>query len=804
MTKGDSKVGGSERVERAAASVSDCRHCGLPLPQDVDGDTDWLADGFCCRGCRAVYQVLEAGGLQRFYDLRGRRGVPVGELRAEESRPWLEPLQGAPRCDLDVQGIHCAGCVWLLEQVFERHGAGHIELNPGLGRAQLTLGEGYDLSGFVDDVESLGYRLGPAGQDEPSSSDDLLLRVGICAALAGNGMFYAAATYFGLDSGPVFDVLNQLSFGAASLAVLVGGSVFIRGAWQALRHGLIHLDLPIALGVLLSYAGAAWAFFARGEARYADTVTVFIALMLLGRWLRERVLHQNRRRLLEDRGALALLTRRIENGRPRLVRCVDVQSGDTLLLGRGDLVPVDVLLSERGGAFSLDWIDGESEPRAFAAGDQVPAGAFYVGAATLRAEVVEPFQASRVARLLRSTRSARGQGAGWWRRIATTWVVLVLLAAAGGFGVWWWLGSPTMALEVATAVLVVTCPCAFGIATPLAYELAHAHLRRGGLFVRSEDFLDRARLVTKVVFDKTGTLTTGHLRWALREDELEALGEAAPVLAALAAANGHPKSRAIAEALETRGVQAAACMEVREEPGRGVCGEHMGVTYRLGAPGWAGQGDGDVLFGRLEGEQVVTLTSIVTTERLRPDAARELSELRGNGYDVWVLSGDRPERVEGIARRAGVPVAQALGAHGPEAKAAWLDAHDPQHTLMIGDGLNDGLAATVAGCSGTPAVDRPFLASRCDFYFTTPGLGPVVEALRVAHRLRRTLRHVLVFAVVYNLGAVVVALAGWMQPWLAAVLMPVSSLTSLLYVAWAFSPRRRPRPVLAPVPSAPT
>ena len=783
--------------------MTECRHCGLPLPDDADGDARWIAEGFCCRGCRAVHQVLQAGGLQRFYELRGRRGVPVGELRLDESRPWLEALQGAPRCELDVQGMHCAGCVWLLEQVFERHGSGRIEINPGLGRAHLDLGEGFDLPGFVDDVESLGYRLGPAGEDAPSGGDDLLLRVGICAALAGNGMFYAAATYFGLESGPVFDALNQLSFAAATLAVLVGGSVFIRAAWQALRRGLVHLDLPIALGVLLSYAGASWAFFARGEARYADTVTVFIALMLLGRWLRERVLHENRRRLLEDRGVHGLLTRRVEGGRPRLIRCVDVRPGDVLSLGRGDLVPVDVTLEERGGAFSLDWIDGESEPRAFARGDRVPAGAFYVGAVALPVVAAEPFQASTVARLLRSTRRASSAGAGWWRRIATTWVVLVLLAAAGGFGVWWWLGSPAMALEVATAVLVVTCPCAFGIATPLAYELAHAQLRRRGLFVRSEDFLDRARLVSRVVFDKTGTLTTGRLRWEPRGDELEALGDAAAVLAALAEASGHPKSRAVAEALEARGIAPAVGLAVREEPGLGVSGEHEGVRYRLGAPGWAGDGEGDVLFGRVEGERVVALASIQTTERLRPDAARELRELRARGYEVWVLSGDRPERVEAIAARAGVPAEQALAACDPDAKAAWLRAHDPERTLMVGDGLNDGLAATVAGCSGTPAVDRPFLASRCDFYFTTPGLGPVVDALRVAHRLRRTLRHVLTFAASYNVVAVGVALAGWMQPWLAAVLMPASSLTTLLYVAWAFSPRRRPGPALAAVPIAP-
>ncbi|HJL29002.1 MAG TPA: heavy metal translocating P-type ATPase metal-binding domain-containing protein, partial [Polyangiaceae bacterium LLY-WYZ-15_(1-7)] len=523
-----------------------CRHCELPLP---DESSSWVREGFCCRGCKTVHGVLQAGGLDRYYALRDGAGVPVGELPDEHDLGWIEELRAAPspRIEIDVQGMHCAGCVWVIEKLFERHGSGSLELNPTLGRAELLVGDDYDLEGFARDVEALGYRLGPAGEESRSKSDGLLLRTGICLALAGNGMFYAAATYFGLDEGPIYRLLSQMAYGAAALAVLVGGSVFIRAAWQALRRGVVHLDLPIALGILLSFAGASWSYFTGGEARYVDTVTIFIALMLLGRWLQERVLERNRRQLLDDRGAESLRTRRVVESEGseqiRLVRAVEIDAGDLLHLAAGDLVPVDAELLDAEGSFSLDWIDGESEPRPYRRGEVVPAGAFHVGRTARRMRAAQPFEDSAVRRLLRRPQARDDDGAAWWQRIAKWYVAGVLLAAGAAIAVWWGLaGAPHTAVEVATAVLVVTCPCAFGIATPLAYELAHARLRRRGLFVRTRSFLDRARALRRLVFDKTGTLTTGRLSLA-DEAPLDALDdEARAVLAALAASNAHPKS----------------------------------------------------------------------------------------------------------------------------------------------------------------------------------------------------------------------------------------------------------------------
>ncbi|MEZ4252963.1 MAG: HAD-IC family P-type ATPase [Polyangiales bacterium] len=335
---------------------------------------------------------------------------------------------------------------------------------------------------------------------------------------------------------------------------------------------------------------------------------------------------------------------------------------------------------------------------------------------------------------------------------------------------------------------LVTCPCAFGIATPLAYELGARAPSTSRPLRAHACVLDRAREVTRVVFDKTGTLTTGRLA-LVDENALDALdADALEVLASLAAASTHPKAAAVSRALEARGVIASP-RDVVETTGRGVALTVDGVEHRLGAPGWAASGEGDLVYG-VGG---VTLADLHTEERLRPDATRELRALSDAGFETWILSGDDPARVKALAKQVGVPEERALGGHDPEAKAAFVASHDPTHTMMIGDGLNDSLAVTTAACAGTPAIDRPFLASRSDFYFTTPGLGPILDALATASELGRVVRALLAFAVAYNVLAVVIAWIGWMEPWLAALLMPASSLASLSYTVAVLGPKTAPK-----------
>jgi Cu2+-exporting ATPase len=749
-----------------------------------------------------VYALLQSSGLGRYYALRGEQGLaPVAASTRRTEHAWLDALAreasaGATRrLTRDVQGIQCGACVWLIQALFKRQpDALSLQLNPALGRLSCVVGRAFPVAGFVHAVEEFGYRLGPAAKTEPRERDTLLLRTGVCAALAGNTMFLGAATYLGLDAGPLSALFQNLSLAAATLSALVGGSYFVERALAGIKRGVLHLDLPIAVGMGLAYLGSVWShFFAGGSASYFDTVSVFIALMLIGRLLQERLIEKNRRQLLESEGASSLLVRRLRGGRAEFVPCAALATGDRLLVCPGEIVAVRARLEDEAGSFGFDWISGESEPKQLRRGEELIAGAINVGSSSIEAVALSGFESSELDALLRDDSSAKQRLSGdFWDRTARLYVAGVLLATALGMLIWWLRGAGlTTVLDVATAVLVVTCPCAFGIAVPLAYELGVAGLRRRGLFVRDAGFFDRAARVRRIVFDKTGTLTSGVPelkdpnaleRLTLRERE---------VLYAMVAQSNHPKSGAVAHALLAAHAQLqVAALKPREVAGKGLECSADGVCYRFGDARWAlaspNAGSGLVLSA--DGALVATLE---LAEVARPRAAEELAQLAREGYELWIASGDLDAKVKQLAARLGVPAERALGGLSPDDKRALIERIDRRDTLMLGDGINDGPALSRALCSGTPAIDRPFVPARTDFYFLTPGLSPVRQALHVAAGVRAVVRKALWFAGLYNVGAVALAYAGLMRPWLAALLMPASSIAVLVFTALSLSTRRK-------------
>ena len=780
---------------------SACLHCGLPVEGGAEG-------GFCCTGCRLVYGLLRSQKLEKYYELRGAVGTPVAEARPERrDTKWLEAIESrraeaqgdVARVDLDVQGLHCSACVWLIDTLFARApGAASIVVNPAVGRANLLVSPAFDLPAFVREVESFGYLFGPALKEPETRASSLVVRMGICIALAMNAMIFAIATYAGLHDGPTFELFQRWTLALSCASVVIGGSVFFRSAWQGLRRGVLHLDLPIALGIALAFGGSLYGYAAhRAGGVFVDTLDVFIALMLVGRFLQERVLERNRLALLANDGVEGLLARREVKGGPRggleTVRCTELGAGDRILVAPGDLVPLDAaLVAETEASFSLDWINGESRARTFRDGEVVPAGAFLAGPHAVSLVAREDFARSPLLDLLR-TPMARdadaAMSAPWWRRVARWYVVAVLTAAALGF-VGWIAATHDFAraLEVTTAVLIVTCPCAFGIATPLAYDLVQAGLRRAGLFVRSAGFLDRAEQVRQVVFDKTGTVTNGALD-VTDVAPLAALDSTfRATLAGMVAVSSHPKSVALQRALAGLEQPLVPARRVEEIAGAGLSLSEGGVEYRVGAPAWVAPGaaaSGDVAFGA-DGR---LLACVSTVESLRPDARREVAALRTSGYDVWLLSGDEPARVAQTARVVGIREDRAVGGESAEGKAAWVRAHDANDLLMIGDGINDSLVVGSAFASGTPAIDRPFMAARSDFYFVTPGLRPIRLALSAAKKLGIVRRRNLAMALAYNVLAVSLAYAGLMSPLACAVLMPASSLTTILATTFALNRR---------------
>lgn len=789
-------------VQPSAKTRQRCAHCGLPL-----GRLRELAP-FCCAGCKSVYELLHAEGLARYYDLRGASDAPPPELR-EHSFAWLDPMlaaatpgsDGDVRVTLDVQGVHCAACVWLLQELWRRRaGAIDLNINPAVGRAEFAWRPAQlDLADYLRDVERFGYRFGPARKRDVGSTRGLLVRLGVCIAAAMNTMVFSLCYYVGLTpaDGALHGVLGRWNFLLATLAVVFGGSLFFAAAWRGLRRRVAHLDLPIAVGIALAYAGSVWAWLARGpQAAYFDTLTIFVALMVLGRWLQERVLERNRASLLASDGVDDLYARRRRGNALTTIPAGSIEVGDELWVLPGDLVPVAGTLLGESATFGLDWITGESRPREFAPGESLPAGAFHTGSRTARLAAMEVFSASRLQSLLGSPSRARARDDRddrvdrQWSRFSSLYVVSVMVLATAGFLLWRADGFER-GVEVALSILVVTCPCALGLALPLANELVHLALRQRGIFLRDGSLLRRVLSVRHVLFDKTGTLTRGTLRLSERSREMLAGldDQSRAVLAHGTSLSLHPTSACLHRAL-TEGGQTALVegLEVSEHTGLGLemrLGAHV---WRLGRREFAMPGS-DPGSGACFSRDGIEQARFDVEEELRTDARDEIAQLESAGLRVHVLSGDRADRVVRVASKLGVDPARVRGDLQPEAKAEYVRAIDQHDTWMIGDGINDGLAFDAAACAATPAVDRPNLPARADLFYLCDGISAVRTTLEWARRLDSVLRANLWLSIAYNAAAVVACLAGKVDPIVAAISMPVSSIAFLTLTTLRLRPR---------------
>lgn len=768
-----------------------CRHCGAPI-----GDARLEPSGFCCAGCAYVFRLVHEHGLDAYYRIKDPVTVPADAAVFEpRDYSWLEGAQRRaeaaagqrpPELALDVQGVSCAGCVWLIERVFmQEQGARDIVVNAQLGSVRMRWFPGpFDAARWARRVQAFGYLLGPAGEAPAApESAPLVRRIGLCAAFALNVMLFALPAYFGMR--PDFEyagLFRLLSLLFATLSVLAGGTYFIGRAVNALRAGATHIDLPIAMGIAGAYGATVYGWLA-GDSRfyYPDFVATFILLMLVGRWAQVVTVERNRRRLLQQQPVPPRIRLAGGGGAPREA----LEAGQVMLIGPGEAVPVDSTAEGGPASFSLASISGEAEPRVFGAGQRVPAGAVNLDRSDAVLRASQPWARSLLAQLI-APAERRGHRHLLLERVVRGYVIGIVAAAAAAAAGWWLVGGDAgRAAQTAIAVLVVSCPCAIGLALPLADEIAAAKLRRRGVFVRENDLWSKLGRVRNVVFDKTGTLTLESPE-LLNPEALAALSQGERrALLGLVRDNLHPIGRCLHEALLSGGCGAALEGRVEEEVGGGVW---LG-PWSLGRAGWrdtAARGPSTV-FAR-GGEPVA---SFRFSDAARPGAAAELADLRRRGLGVYVLSGDRQEKVEALAAELGMPVAHALGEMAPGEKAGWIDRHAAGDALMLGDGANDSLAFDRALCRGTPVVHRGVLEGKADFYYLRRGIGGIRELLDMGRTHRRVQAWIVAFSVAYNLVACGFALAGLVNPLVAAVLMPASSLASIAIVTIGMNAGRR-------------
>ncbi|MDP0498866.1 MAG: heavy metal translocating P-type ATPase metal-binding domain-containing protein [Verrucomicrobiota bacterium JB022] len=815
-----------------SATTKVCAHCGTPFEARASQESE-----YCCNGCAYVARMIASSGFDQYYDLRDRIISPVkpAALQKRDYR-WLAQLQAdaeaqqakpSATTDLDLTGISCVGCVWLIERVVsQQEGIQRVEVNAQLGQVRiqwqserldrLALGDTDDspttvLTRAAEALQQFGYLLQPPGKRETGESQRLLGRVGITGAAAMNAMLFTLPRYLGMpDDFELAGLFGLFTLLSATIALLAGGTYFIDRAVRALRIGALHIDFPIALGITLAYAGSLFGYFYGHETyAYFDFVAIFTFLMLGGRWLQERAVERNRFALRQSR--LQPTTARVvgSTGGVSDQAIETLKPGQVVRCGPGDLVPVRSRLSDQSPAaeLSLEWINGEAEPVRFQPGQVVPAGAINVSRQPFDLTAEETWEESLLRRL--TTIEPRQLRHVQLEAILRYYLVAVLIIGVIGSLTWGLsTGNWLVAGQVALSVLVVSCPCALGVAYPLAQEQSVAQLRRAGVYVKEADLFHRLRHLKRIVFDKTGTLTLETPDLA-HPEVLHALGEAERAALWRLVEDGlHPISRALRESLLALGQSPvrkkaalhgnpdnASVSPVQEAVGFGVTVLIDGHRYALGRPMWAAaasQGELDRIAGNdingnfdcalaRDGELLAQLKFV---ETVREDAVPAVASLQKRGLQLHILSGDREEKVSAMARHLGLPAEAALGRLTPEQKAEWVQQHDPALTLFIGDGANDSLAFDAAAVRGTPVVDRGLLEAKADFYFLGRNLGGLLTLLDIEHRRRRAVQAVFAFAVCYNLVAIALCLAALMNPLLAAILMPLSSLVTIGIVSW--------------------
>lgn len=700
-----------------------------------------------------------------------------------------------------LQGISCIGCVWLIEKLFqEKPGAGSIKLNPQLGLMQVQWYRGsFSLRDFAETLQRFGYLLGPPNASAETESRRLVGKLALCGAFVLNTMLFTLPRYLGMEStfelAPLFELLTLVF---ATLSMFVGGSYFIGRAWEALRLKTLHIDLPIALGLIAAYLGSLYGWITANERLlYFDFVALFVFLMLIGRFAQETALERNRNALLKQRSESNLISvGNLENGRFQVISRIptDTLTRDTSYqVDPGGIVPAASLTLQKEALFSLEWITGESDPILRQPGQSIAAGAHYLGHEPLALVSQEDYSQSFYAQVSQEGDSEAFRDLFYEKVLRTYLGVILFLGTAGGVA--WTLAGPgpSVGIQVMVSLFVVSCPCALGVALPLLHESAVARLRRQGLFLKSQAIWPRLNEISHIIFDKTGTLTYD-TPTLTNPESLEAIPpQELEILYHCASASLHPYSRTLRQWLLSKNpslLNTNSTGKAEEKVAFGVELKQEGTRYRLGSPDWAcGKDLPDPVPGCVFTRDETLLRQFHFTEAFREDAAQEMEALRRDGFELMILSGDREERVSAGAQFLGLDPGEYRGGVKPEQKRDWILKQAPDSALMLGDGANDALAFEVSRVTGTPVIDRNLLEHRADFYFLGRGIQTIRFLFQIHRRKKALQRRVFGFTLAYNVVTIGLSLCALMNPLLAAILMPLSSLASLAIVSVPGLPR---------------
>ncbi len=697
---------------------------------------------------------------------------------AEPARPIPEDVQIA----LSLPGIHCSACISTVERELNAHpGVEDARVNLTLKRAMIKAAPDTRAADLIPVLERAGFEaheLDPgalSATQTDKAGRDLLMRLAVAGFASMNVMLLSVSVWSGATDA-TRDMFHWISAAIALPAIAFSAQPFFANAWSALRVRRLNMDVPIVLAILLALITSLWETALSGEHAYFDAALTLTFFLLAGRYLDYRT-RAAARSAAEELTALEVPRAiRLTDGADEEVAVASLSVGDLILVRPGGRMPVDGEIVSGQSELDRSLLTGETLPVFAEVGLNVSAGEVNLtGPLTIRATAVgEDTSLHRMADLVAIAESGRSRYTSLADKAAKLYAPGVHILSALSFLGWYiYSGDIRTALNIAAAVLIITCPCALGLAVPAVTTAASGRLFRSGMLIKHATALERLAEVDTVVFDKTGTLTSG-------APELTNLGDHSradlAVALALAEASSHPLSLALAKAAREAGIKPAALRDVVEVPGYGTEGVYRDQRVRLGRAAWVGGEDGEQTAAWLAiGPQ--TPLRFTFTDSLRAGAAEAIAAFRAAGKEVILISGDTQGAVRALAGKLGIEnwIAQAL----PQDKAAKVQELSDQgrHVLMVGDGLNDTAALAAAHVSISPAsaLDAARVAS--DIVLLGNDLSPIAEACDTAVKATRRIRENFRIATVYNVIAVPLAVAGLATPLIAALAMSTSSIT---------------------------
>lgn len=799
-----------------------CFHCGLPVPERdaVTGTIQQQDRTFCCHGCKSVCEAIHDAGMEGFYERTpdGALLAPPPELPEEIALFDLDEVQeeyvqtigddeSLREINLLVEGIHCAACVWLIERT--------LQPTPGVVSARVNLSgrrlhlrwdpSQVKLSELIRRLSTIGYAAVPF---DPETAEgrlrkrdrSLLYRMVFAGFTMMNLLWISIALYSGADQGEFRSWFHWLGFALATPTLLYAGYPFLKGAWTGLATRHLTMDLPIAIGATATYLYSTYITFsgsAIGEV-YFDTVVNFIFVILIGRYLESAAKRQavsSTQRLMDLQPRVATLLR---NGEEEVVPIRTIRPGDRLRVKPGQRIPVDGLLVDGVSEVDEGMLSGESLPVPKQRGDSLYAGTVNGnGVLEMRAEgVLKNSALGKIIDLVEEAQATKAPIQCTADRIVPWFVSATLVLGTVTFLFWVVQANFEVALMAATSVLIITCPCAFGLATPMAIAVASGVGARHGVLIKNGGVLETLSSIRQMVFDKTGTVTEGRLQ--VRNLKLESdwgSGEFYRFAHALEQYSEHPVAQAIVREAERQmvgGQLASGAEAFSYQPGAGVSGRVDGRQALLGTADWMRQHHIEwsaelsrfVTEREQEAESVVYLAvggecvGVVTlADRLRSAAPQLLDRLRAQGMQLSLLTGDRSSVAHATAKELGGElnvIAEVLP--GEKAEVVRDLQQSGERVAMVGDGINDAPALTVADVGIAMGSGTDVSVESADIVLLSSELEQVDLANRLSQRTLKTIRQNIGISILYNIIMVPLAMMALITPLVAAISMPISSL----------------------------